>query len=184
MSDASEQATETAAGQNNPPTTGQPTEPATDNTTEAPSDLSGLKKALDAERKARREADKRNKELSAYEKQVKDAEEANKSELQKLQDALAAEKAARTTAELTNLRNEVGLAKAVPAGLIKFLSGSTKEELEAAADELLAQLEPAGPRVPGKPQSRLSDGRPSNSSLDGEDPLALIAMGRGEQAPK
>jgi predicted nucleic acid-binding Zn-ribbon protein len=166
-----------------PVTEAEPSTSTTDSaetTTEAPADLSGLKKALDAERKLRRDLDKRVKELSPYEKQVRDNEEANKSELQKLNEALNAEKAARSAAELSNLRHEIGLAKNVPAGLIKYLTGSSKEELESAADDLLAQLEATGPRVPGRPQERMSDGTPSSSSLDGEDPLVLSRKARGQ----
>jgi hypothetical protein len=155
-------------------------EPTDNNTTDVPADLSGLKKALDAERKLRRDLDKRVKELSPYEQRVKDAEEANKSELQKLNEALSAEKAARSAAELSNLRHEIGLAKNVPAGLIKYLTGSTKEEFEASADDLLSQVDMPGLRVPGRPQERLSDGTPSASSLDGEDPLVLSRKARGQ----
>lgn len=138
------------------------------------------KKALENERKARRDAEARLKELEPLAKKVKEREEADKSELQKLNEALNAEKAARSAAELSNLRHEIGLAKAVPAGLIKYLTGSTKEELESSADDLLAQVGDTGPRVPGRPQERMSDGTPSASSLDGEDPLVLSRKARGQ----
>jgi hypothetical protein len=168
-----------------------PDEPAPVETTDAPSTtpdeeidperLPGLKKAFQTERETRRALETRLKELEPIAKKVKEREEADKSELQKLNEALNAEKAARSAAELANVRHEVGLAKNVPAGLIKYLTGSTKEELEGAADDLLAQLEATGgPKVPGRPQERMSDGTPSSSALDGEDPLVLSRKARGQ----
>lgn len=179
MSDAS-QATETVTEPTQTTGTTNATAVPTE-TTEAPTDLSGLKKALDAERKLRRDLDKRVKELSPYEQRVKDAEEANKSELQRLNEALSAEKAARTAAEMNNLRHEVAATKGISSGLAFLLAGSTKEEIEASAEKLAIELGKAQtPSVPGRPQERMSDGTPSSSSLDGEDPLVLSRKARGQ----
>lgn len=77
-------------------------------------------------------------------------EEANKSELQKATeraDSLQAELDAMKSAEqLRTLREEVSSSKGVPASL---LTGSTKEECEAQADQLLNWAKPNSyPRVP------------------------------------
>lgn len=68
-------------------------------------------------------------------KRLAELEDAQKSEAQKQQEAL--EKAQRELAELTvaKTRAEVAAAKGVPAEL---LTGGTQEELEAAADALIA----------------------------------------------
>lgn len=149
-------------------------------TTPPPEDVTGLKSALKAEREARRAADARVKELSPFEKAVKDAEEASKSETTKLNEALNGERDARTKAERDLLRFTVAADKGVPANLVKFLSGTSKEEIEQSATELLAELGTAKPTMPGRPTERLVDGRPSKSTLERDDPVTLIRKGRGE----
>ena len=79
-----------------------------------------------------------------------EAEEANKSELQKATeraDSLQAELNALKSAEqLRTLREEVSSAKGVPANL---LTGTTKEECEAQAEQLLNWANPNSyPNVP------------------------------------
>lgn len=71
-----------------------------------------------------------------------EVEQANKSELQKALDAAkaaeakAAQAEAKTAAaELAALRSDVAAAKGVP---VSALTGSTKDELEKAADDLIA----------------------------------------------
>ena len=73
-------------------------------------------------------------------------EEANKTAEQKAAERLAA--AEKRAAELEDkaLRAEVAAEKGVPA---KFLTGSTREELEASADELIAfrgEQKPSAPK--------------------------------------
>lgn len=62
-------------------------------------------------------------------------EEANKTEMQKAADRATAAEAKVAEFESRTLRAEVAASKGIPAAL---LSGSTKEELEASADALLA----------------------------------------------
>ena len=62
------------------------------------------------------------------------AEEANKTETQKLTDRLTAAEARASEVESRALRAEVAAAKGIPAAL---LVGKTQEELEASADALL-----------------------------------------------
>jgi hypothetical protein len=155
----------------------------TGETANTPDDYAELKAAIAKERDARAAAEKRVKELSPYEQKVKEAEDANKSEVQKATEALAVERDARSKAETSLLRYEVGSAKGVPASLIKFLVGDTKEAVEEAADALLAELgtkDPA-PGIPGRPQERMVNGQPSNPNLDGMDPMDLISMGRDQR---
>lgn len=95
------------------------------------------KKALDAERKARRDAEARVKELEPLAQKVKEAEEKDKSEIQKLTDAKTVAETKAAEAELRALRYEVAHEKGLTPTQAKRLMGSTKEELEADADELL-----------------------------------------------
>jgi hypothetical protein len=149
----------------------------------APDDVTGLKNALKAEREMRKAAEGRAKELAPYEKAVKDAEEANKSELQKLNEAVAGERDARTKAEVELLRYTVAASKGVAPDMVRFLTGTTKEEVEQAADALLAALGNNKPSMPGRPTERLATGQPSTTNkLDSKSPEELIRMGRGIDA--
>jgi hypothetical protein len=131
-------------------------EPATDPDPEpqndpAASDPEGLgdagKRALDAERKARRDAEARLKELEPVAAKAKELEDAQKTEQQKLAEALEAAKAEGSTSKTRLQRLEVAL-DAAPEGmpvakirkLAQRLTGTTPEELEADAKELFAEF--------------------------------------------
>ena len=90
-------------------------------------------------------------------------EEANKTEAQKAADRLAAAEKAATEATSSLARLEVALAKGLTPSQAKRLVGSTREELEADADELLKDIgDAARPRAP-KPdptQGRVPNGTP------------------------
>jgi hypothetical protein len=102
------------------------------------------KKALSEERKARSAAERSaraaQKQLDDMAKRLKEFEDRDKSEAEKLAErAAAAEKQAESaTARL--LRFEVAAAKKLPPGFAARLQGSTKEELEADAEALLKDL--------------------------------------------
>lgn len=137
------------------------TEPAVDHVAEAAKWKALARKH---EEQAKANADKA-KRLDAL-------EEANKSELEKvLARAEAAEKAA-AEATLKALRADVATAKGVPAAL---LSGSTQEELEAAADALLAFKGTAAP-----PKAPSADGQgPVGTPIGGPEQLSradLVGM--------
>lgn len=103
-------------------------------------------KALEAERAANKASKKQIAELQA---KLKEYEDANKTEAEKTAERLTAlEKdnaASRSRAE----RLEVALDKGLPKALAARLQGSTREELEADADELLklvGEQKPASPK--------------------------------------
>lgn len=118
----------------------------------------GGKRALDEERRARREAELRLKELEPLAAKARALEDASKSELQKLADKLKDAESTGTGHAMAALRLDVALEKA-PDGmspakirsLAKRLSGSTREELEADAAELFAEF--AGKPVEEKQQN-------------------------------
>lgn len=146
-----------------------------------PDDLGDAgKKALDAERKARKEAEQRLKDLEPVAARAKELEDAQKTETQKLAEKLEAATAQGGESQASLLRLEVALDKA-PEGtsvsrvrtLAKRLSGSTREELEADADELFAEFS-AGPVVP------VADGQGrSGARSEGDVSKVVDAIPRG-----
>lgn len=100
-----------------------------------------VQRALEAERTAAKEAKKR---ADALEAKVREYEEANASEIEKAQNKAtkAEEKAAEAQAKL--LRYEVAQDKQIPAEAVELLSGSSREDLEASADRILALIEKNG----------------------------------------
>lgn len=106
-------------------------------------------KALQAEREARRAAEKARKDLEAQLAEVSGKlqkhEEANSTEIEKaLKRAERAEKLAtefQTASESANLkltRYEVAQEKGVTGEALNLLNGSSREELEAQADSILS----------------------------------------------
>ena len=92
----------------------------------------GGKKAIDAERDARKAAER---QLRDAQKSLKEYEDRDKTELQRaLERAETAEKQA-TAAQFAAMRTKVAADKGVPAS---SLTGVTEEELTASADELIA----------------------------------------------
>lgn len=126
-------------------------------------------------------------DLKAKAQRLQEIENANKSEQQKAQeriDELTKQLADReqqvTQATLTSLKATVAADRGVPAG---SLTGSTKEELEASADQLIAWRDAAKPtRKPPAPTGLRSGA--SNSGETSANPMeraaaAMRAMRQG-----
>ncbi|HEX9767011.1 MAG TPA: hypothetical protein VGA36_09625 [Nitriliruptorales bacterium] len=125
-----------------------------------------------------RKWEKRAKDNSDAAARLTELEDANKTELQKAQDAAAAAEKAKADAESRALRIEVATSKGLTAGQAKRLSGATREELEADADELLAEFGGTGkpgPPPSGKPTPNPSGGRDPETEPEEMDPLKLAA---------
>jgi hypothetical protein len=75
---------------------------------------------------------------------VKQYEDADKSELQRITDRATQAEQKANAAEARLLRYEVAASKKVPPEWVHRLVGGTREELEADADELLKSLRPDG----------------------------------------
>lgn len=135
-----------------------------------PKDLGDAgKKALDEERKARRDAEKKAKDL---EDRLKQLEDRDKSDSEKLTERAAQAEKRAADAEAKALRYEVAADKGVKP---RWLSGTTREELEAAADEYLADHPPAtgGTPPPGKPVEDLRGGGAPDDTPAEMDPRKL-----------
>ena len=96
-----------------------------------PASQADLDKLLEAERARFADYD----DLKTKAAKFDEAENANKTELQRAQEAAQLAEKRAADAEARVLRADVAAAKGVPAAL---LSGTTKAELEARADALLA----------------------------------------------
>jgi hypothetical protein len=118
----------------------------------APQDDDGLKRALSAQRKARRDAEKRAEELEvrlkSFESEVKPDYETR---ISSLENELKNER-------LTALKATVSANKGVP---VSALVGETQEELEAFADQL---LEWRGAQPKAKPTTGLKSGASSTDT--------------------
>lgn len=145
-------------------TTTEPVEPAATEKQGEPADLGDAgKKALAAEREARKAAEKSAAEYAA---RLKELEQANLSELEKAQRSAKEAQDQLTAITRQNLRNSVALTKGVPADLVEFLSGDTEDEIAAKADTLLARLNAPTSPLPdptqgargGEPHALNSDG--------------------------
>lgn len=114
---------------------GEHTDETTEETFKAPASQEELDRIiqarLDRERKRFSDYD----DIKAKAAKYAELEEANKTEAQKTADRLAAAEKRAAELEAKALRSEVAAAKGVPSAL---LTGSTQEELEAAADALIA----------------------------------------------
>lgn len=120
------------------------TDPAGATPTTTTTDTSGLTTALAAERKGRQDAENQLAQLRVQMATQAKADDASKSELQKLTERMTAAEERATKAERQALIAEIARDKKLPPVLAKRLAGTTAEELAADADELLAAYAPAG----------------------------------------
>lgn len=104
----------------------------------------GGKRALSAEREARRAAER---ELSEARAALKEIEDAKLSELERAQRDAQEAREELAALRVENTRYQVVQTKGVPAELAEFITGDTEEEMAAKADLLLARL-PASPSTP------------------------------------
>jgi hypothetical protein len=83
---------------------------------------------------------KANKEAETLRLKLKEYEDRDKTDLQKLQEERDALRSERDSLNLNQLRREVADEKGLTAAQAKRLVGATREELEADADDILASF--------------------------------------------
>lgn len=132
----------------------------------------GGKKALSAEREARKAAEKTAAELKA---KLDEIEQANLSDLEKAQQAATAAQERLAEIESKALRQKVAIEKGVPAKWVDRLRGSTEEELAADADLILADIQQS-PTTPKPDLSQGSQGTPQPATT--ADKFAAAFEGR------
>jgi hypothetical protein len=142
----------------------------------------GGKRALEAERAARRKAEK---ELGELKGKVKEFEDAGKSELDKLQGQVAELTKQAEAATARADRFEVAAAKGLTLAQARRLVGATKEELDADADAMVEELglkkdggkdEKEEPSTEELPQDERPLGRPTEN-------LRAGASNEADEAP-
>lgn len=107
-------------------------------------------KGLSAEEAARlqKALKQANKEAEQRRLKLKEIEDRDKSESEKLTERTRELESNLTTAQATALRYEIALDKGIPKSIATRLQGSTREEMEADADELLKTLGDASKKSP------------------------------------
>lgn len=95
-----------------------------------------LHKANEEAKKYRLEAKAKDDELA----ELKKAQDSSKSDMEKVQEQIAALEKRAETAERQAMVAKVAQAKKLPAALASRLTGKTQEELEADADQLIEGL--------------------------------------------
>lgn len=113
------------------------------------------KKALTAERDARKQAERKNAE---YEARLKEIEDANLSELEKATRERDEYRDSLATIQRESDRNRVALEKGVPSDLIEFITGDTAEDMAAKADLLISRLN-ASPSTPKPDRTQGASGK-------------------------
>lgn len=120
---------------------------------------------------------KRLKEAEAAETKLKELEDAKKSDLERAADKATSLEDRATKAETDLLRLRVALKKNLTESQAKRLIGTTEEELEADADELLESFGTATDKgkPSGKPKERLRGGGDPTEDVEEMDPRKLAA---------
>ncbi len=146
------------------------------------------KRALDSERKARRDAEGKLKKAEDQLEQLKRDGDSSKSEMEKVREQITKLEKRAEEAELKVLRAEIAQKKNLPPALARWLHGASREELEANADEL---LEAVGKKSDGaKPDGESKDGAKPDGKDDDKSPfgkpreiLKSGASNEGDQEP-
>lgn len=110
---------------------------------------------------------------------LKEIEDAGKTETQKAADKAAELERRAADAETRALRYEVAAEKGLTISMAKRLVGTTKEEIEADADELLAELGKSGGSdaddKSARPREKLRPGAVPGAEPEETDPAKLAA---------
>lgn len=118
---------------------------------------------------------KANKEAEELRLKVKEFEDQGKSELDKAAAKAAEAEQRAAEAEARALRLEVAAAKGLTPSQAKRLIGATREELEADADEILADFAAAkkpADKLPSRPKPAKGDPSTDASDLKGKERAA------------
>ena len=126
------------------------------------------KKALAAERDARKAAERRFAEAEA---RLKEIEDANLSELQKAQRDAEEYRSKLASLQVENARSRIALEKGVPSDLIEFIVGEDEEQMAAKADLLMSRLN-STPSTPKPDFTQGASGAPAPATRPGVDTFA------------
>mgnify|MGYP001142527256 CR=1 FL=1 len=156
----------------------QPDPPATDGDGGGDPGTDDPSAELEKWKRLARENEKRAKANADAAKRLQEIEDSKKSDLEKLTEAQAAAERRATEAEQRALRLEVAAEKGLTPAQAKRLVGSTREELEADADELLDTFRPSEEAETDplrRPRERLRPGASPKAEPEETDPRKLAA---------
>lgn len=153
------------------------------------SDAEKLKAEVDRWKRISRENEEKAKANADAAKRLKDLEDSDKSAIEKAESRASAAEKERDEAKGHLLRVTVAAEKGLTPTQAKRLVGSTREELESDADELLETFSKFGRSDPGKgdeddkdkpaprdrPKERLSGGGDPTEEPEETDPRKLAA---------
>jgi hypothetical protein len=108
-------------------------------------------------------------------KRLRELEDADKSELQKIQERAAELERKAEEAEVRALRAEIAFEKGLPPALAKRLVGKDRSAMETDADELLAALAPGDDKSRG-PREKAKPGAVPSAEPEETDPRKLAAL--------
>lgn len=147
------------------------TEPQTDEVVEISEPQGTEPQAVEVDWKAEaRKHEKRAKENFEAAQKWHDYEQSLKPAQERLAEELAAAKSEAESARIELLRYEVAASKGIPGEAIKLLQGSSKDELEEAADVLLTLISEQS--KPKSPKPDVSQGKPATSKGSTADAFA------------
>lgn len=152
-----------------PPATPPPGDPATP----PPAQEDG---ATDWKAEARK-WEQRAKENAAAKKALDDLEEAAKTDLEKATARAEKAEAEMAAFQIRELRREVADAKGLPSWAAARLTGTTKAELEADADQFVAHIGQQGP--PNQPPDPIQGRTRGGEHLTGREHLARSILAPG-----
>lgn len=160
-----------------------PTEPAepvqpTTETVQLPDDHP-LVKTLAAQKEQLRQIKEQARIDAEKARQFDQIQEANKTEIEKAQARADAAEAELTTSRIEAIRASIALEKKLTPSQAKRLVGTTREELEADADDLLADLNNTTPVTPAAPspdgQGNQGDPVGAVKQIQSQDDLARMS---------
>lgn len=137
------------------------------------------KRALEKERNARREAERRLKELEPLAERARELEEGQKSQAEKLTEKARTLEARAAQAELEVARYRVALRHGLTESQARRLVGASEDELDADAQAYLEEVGGAAPAtetgngnlVPPRPRETLKPGAMNNVNIGDDDAL-------------
>lgn len=121
----------------------------------SPEDIANMEKALK----------KANKEAETFRLKLKEIEDRDKSDTEKLTERTRELESNLTSAQATALRYEIALDKGIPKSIASRLQGATREEMEADADELLKTIGGSGKKSPSFDGGAKDKDAPSGGSF-------------------
>lgn len=136
------------------------TEPVETTTPELEATTPDLTSELEKWKALARKNETRAKENAEAAQKLAEIENANKTEVEKLTERAAAAEARAAQVELASIRNEIALEKGLTPSQAKRLVGSTRDELAADADDLLADLKVSKPSTAPSSDAQGKQGEP------------------------